>query len=495
MKNYSAITITALIFLMLTTSGGMAKKAKLPKHPSKISYKKLDWEIPLGSPYRTTLSNGLRLYIAEDHSLPLVTVSGYFNTGSIKDPSGKEGLGGFAAYLMRTGGTKAIQSDTLDALIEHFAISVSLSLSNTQLVLKTQFLSQFIDTALYILDQILFHPTFEKEKIEKEREITIQSIKHRFDNPEPIIGAAYATNMYPRMANSRLSTETSMKAVTRDDLVAFHKEVFKTENVILAVSGDIDKKKFIKKLETIFPKALKDTVPFDFPPVAVKPAVKFLIVHKEISQAYIRLGLPLFSRPHPDYYAMTIFNHVLGGGSFTARLVAKVRSDAGLTYSIYSSAGSNYIFPATFYINFFTNHPSVNKAIALTLKEVEKIVKEGITKEELDNAKKVMIDGLPSMFRSNDDIVDTYSWSEYYNRSEDHYRVYPDKIKALSQKDILKAARKYINPESFTFSVVGDTTQLFKAEESDGFSLKKQAEVKIITPDMLYNPKLFLKRK
>lgn len=495
MKIYSTIILAALAFLMFTASGGMADKEKLPGHPSKISYKPLDWEVPLGSPYRVTLTNGLRLYIAEDRSLPLVSLNGYFNTGSIKDPAGKEGLGSFAVHLMRTGGTEALQSDTLDALIEHFAISLSFSLSETQLNLKAEFLSQFADTALYILDQILFHPAFEKEKIEKEREITIQNIKHRFDNPEPIIGAAYGINMYPEMANSRLSTEKSMNALNKDDLAAFHKEVFKTENAVLAVSGDINKKRFIKKLEKIFPKTGEKPAPFDFPAIEVKPAVKFLIVHKEISQAYVRLGLPLFTRPNPDYYAMTIFDHVLGGGSFTSRLVATVRSDAGLTYSIYSHAGSNYIFPATFYINFFTNQPSVNKAIALTLKEVDKIVKEGITGEELDNAKKVMIDGLPSMFRSKDDIVDTYAWSEYYNRPEDHFRVYPEKIKALTKKDIVKSAQKYINPEAFTYVVVGDTAQLFKAEESDGFSLKKQADVKIITPDMLYNPKLFLKRK
>lgn len=493
MKEHFKIAFLILLFPVLLFHNGTAKKPKVPKHPSQISYKSLDWEIPLGSPYRTKLSNGLGLYIAEDQSLPLVTIRGYFKTGSIKDPTGKEGLGGFAVHLMRTGGTKAIPSDTLDALLEHFAISFSFSLLNTELVLKAKCLSQFTDTALYILEQILFHPAFEKEKIKKEKEIAIQNIKHRFDNPEPILGAAYIESMYPNMANSRLSTEKSMKAIKKDDLVAFHKEVFKTENVIFAVSGDINKKKFIKKLENIFPKVLKDSVSFDFPPIEIKPAVKFLIVHKEISQAYVRLGLPLFTRPHPDYYPMSVFNLVLGGGSFSSRLVTKIRSDAGLTYSIRSSVGSNYIFPATFSITFFTKHPTVNKAIALTLKEVDKIVKEGITKKELSNAKKILIDGLPSMFRSKDDIVDTYSWSEYYNRSEDHYRVYPDKINALSQKDIKQAAQKYIDPKAFTFVVVGDTTELFNAEKSDGFSLKEQSEVKIITPDMLYNPKLFLK--
>lgn len=493
MKKYLFITSLVIILIALLFIIKITKKSIIPKHPSHISYKPLDWEAPLGSPFRTDLSNGLRLYIAEDRSLPLVTISGYFRTGTINDPEGKEGLGGFAAYLMRTGGTEAIPSDTLDALIEHFAMSFSFSLSETKLTLRAKFLSQFADTALYILDQILFHPAFEQQKINKEREVFIQNIQHRFDNPEPLLKAAYKKVMYPEGTNSNLSTEASMKAITRDDLIKFHRAVIRTENAILGVSGDLDKKAFMSSLETIFPKASQDSVLADFPSIEINPAMKFLIVHKDISQVHIRLGLPLFKRPHPDYYALSLFNLVLGGGSFTSRLVTSVRSDAGLTYSIYSRAGVNYIFPATFFINFFTKHATVNEAIALTLKEVKTIVKDGITKKELTNAKKVLVDGLPSMFRSKDDIVDTYAWNEYYNRSEDHYRIYPDKINALTQMEIKQAAQKYIDPEAFTFVIVGDTTELFKAEKSDGFSLKEQSEVKIITPDMLYNPQYFHK--
>ncbi len=489
------IITLSVCLLVLFSHSGLARKSKVPKHPSRISYQKMDWEVPLGSPYRADCSSGLRLYIAEDHTLPLVTIGGSFRTGSIKDPDDKVGLGGFAVHLMRTGGTEKIPSDTLDALMEHYAISIHLSLSETMLTLKAQFLSQYTDTALYILDQMLFHPVFEPEKIEKERGISIQQIQHRFDNPEPVLGVAYKKVLYPKGPNSRLSSEKSMNAITRDDLVAFHKTVFRTENALLAVSGDFDKSSMMKKLEAIFPKAAKVAAVAEFPAITVKPAVKYLIVHKEISQAYVKLGLPFLKRPNPDYYAMSVFNLVLGSGGFTSRLVTSVRSDAGLTYSISSRAGSNYVFPATFSITFFTKHATTNQAIDLTLEEVKKIICDGITDDELTNAKKKLIDGFPSMFRSKGDIVSTYAWNEYYDRSEDHYTVYPDKINALTQKDILTAAKKYIDPSSFTFVIVADTAQLFKAEKSDGFSIQDHSDITIIAPDKLYDKEPFTQPK
>ena len=493
MKTKSFLFLLSFFLLIFYTQPNFARKSKIPNHPSKIKYKPLNWNIPLGSPYRTELKNGLRVYIAEDNSLPLITISGYYKTGTINDPGGKEGLGKFAVNLMRTGGTKDIPADELDDLIDHYAISFSFSMRQTQLNVKVQFLSQFIDTALYIFKQIIFHPAFEDNRIDKEREIAIQEINHRFDNPEPVLDAAYQRNMYPEGENSRLSSEKSMNSITKNDLIKFHRSVFKTENAIYGIAGNFSKNDILNKLESMFPKAVNDSPSVKFPSIDVSPKAKYLIVHKEISQAYVQIGLPFFTRPHPDYYAISVFNMILGGGSFTSRLGTKIRSDEGLTYSIYSYAQPNYIFPATFYINFFTKHSTVNKAVALTLKEVDKILEEGITKEEFQNAKKVLIESLPSMFRSKEDIVNTYAWNEYYSRSLDHFRVYPKKLRALKMKDIKRASQKHVIPKDFSFVIVGDTTEIFRAEASGGFSLKNKSAYTIITPDILYNSDFFNK--
>lgn len=469
--------------------------AAVVKHPSQLVYKKLNWTVPAGSPFRTALKNGLRLYIAEDKKLPRVSLKIYFKAGSINDPSGKEGIGQFMAHLMRTGGTKAFPADSLDALIEHFAINISLGMNETELVCSADFLSQFADTALFILSQILFNPTFEQQKIAKEREIFIQNIQHRFDNPDPVLRTAYKWVMYPCQQNSRLSSEASMKSITREDCVALHASVFRTENAILSIAGDFDKNKIIQKIERLFPQTASHSPAATFPVIGIHPVAHCCIVHKKINQAYVMLGLPLFKRPDTAYYPISLFNLILGGDGFTSRLGTSVRSDAGLTYSIHSSAESNYVYPATFYISFFTGHATVNKAIAITLREVQKILRDSVTAEEIVDGKKVLIDGLPSMFRSKEDIVETYAWNEYYGRPDSIFMEYPARINALTRIEVMAAAAKYLKPDAFTYAIVGDSSELFKAEKAEGFCVKELPRITVINPETLYNQNYFCPKK
>jgi zinc protease len=301
--------------------------------------------------------------------------------------------------------------------------------------------------------------------------------------------------MYPGQPNSRLSSETSLNAITRNDCIACHKAVFRTENALAAVAGDIEKEKFSQKLQRIFPPAdARATTPL-FPLIAVKQSTTYCIVQKKISQAYIMLGLPLFKRPDTAYYPLSLFNLVLGGDGFTSRLGTSVRSDAGLTYSIYSNAESNYVYPATFFISFFTRLATANKAIAITLREVKKILTDSLTREEMNNGKKNLIDDLPSMFRSKRDIVENYAWNEYYGRADNHFSEYPGKINALQKGEIMSFAGRYIRPEAFTMVITGDTAELFKTGPSDSFSLRQLPGLIVVSPETLYDQSYFGPKK
>ena len=307
----------------------------------------------------------------------------------------------------------------------------------------------------------------------------IEEIRHRFDNPGPVLGTAFDKLMYPGQPSSRLSTEASIKSVTRGDLVAMHRKVFTPGNMIFCIAGSIDPDSVRSFLEALEPADTATGVTTVFPPVAVNRSPGCLFVHKDISQAYVRLGLPLFQRPHPDYYPLSVLNEIIGGGGFTSRLGKSVRSDAGLTYSIYSTAESNYIYPATFYISFFTKNESFARAVALTLKEMHAVIDSGVTDGELANAKSSLIGELPSMFRSADDIVATYGWNEYYHRAPDHYRVYPDKIRAVTREDLQRVAHTYLTVDSMAIAVVGDSTALIP-EKTDGFSLAQRPRKTIV---------------
>jgi len=465
-------------------AGLLLAQPAIPSSPRKLSYKPLDWKVPSGSPYRKTLPNGLKLYIAEDKSLPLIELSGYVYGGTLNDPQGKEGLTALAINLMRTGGTVKFRADSLDALIDLLAIKIGLAPDESNIGFSCSFLSEFTDSALMILSQVLFQPTFEKEKIEKERAIFLENIKHRFDNPPPILDIAYDKALYPHELNSRITTEKSIKAITRNDLLALHKRFFRTENMILAVSGKFNADTFALKLDKLFPKAVSSQHDSLVVNIAPAPKDRCLIVHKQISQCYIRLGLPLFKRPNPDYYAVSVLDQILGGDSFTSRLGSKIRSDEGLTYSIYSSAESNYIYPATYMITFFTKTETAAKAIDLIDKEVLKMRDSGVTDAELKDAKQVLIESFPAMFRTPYDIVKNYAFNEYYARSPEHFKHYPDSIHAVSKDDVKRMAQKYLDPARFTYVVVGDTSAIFKHDSSGAFSFSKLAP-HITSPDSL----------
>lgn len=496
MKNIFKTTAACCFVVLLVTFASGAGPAQIPESPGKIQYQPLNWKVPLGEPFRHVLSNGLVTYIAEDHSLPYFRLVGFVKYGSILDPVGKEGLSGLMTNLMRTGGTQVYPSDTIDALIDLFALRISVSASETQISFSCSCLSEFTDTCLSMLSQVLFHPAFEDKKIKKQTSILLESIAHRFDNPDPILDAVYEKAMYRDGKNSLLTTAKSVGRITKKDLVDLHAGVFRTENMVVAVSGSFSVKSIEQKLSALFPKAgtpspasaaARDSA---YAAISVKPLAKSVIVNKPISQSYIRMGLPLFKRPNTDFDAVQVLNLVLGGEGFTSRLGSKVRSDEGLAYVIYSSAGSNYFFPATLFVEFHTKNETASKAMAFSFEEINKIKANGITDEELSHAKKVLIDGLPSMFRSPDDIVENYAQNEFLKRPADHFAKYPDRINALTKADILNAAKKYCNPAAITYTVVGDTSVIFPNDTIKGFSLKAQKPCIVETaPDSLFERK------
>jgi len=467
MNKYYAYILTAAIVLFCGVQHAGAK-SKTAAHPSLLSYEKLDWKIPEGKDTRIILKNGVRLYIAEDKTLPLVSMGVIIKSGSLLDAKGKEGLSSLFAVLMRRGGVNGYSPEMIDDLLARYSINIGMNSNNDSLVFSAEFLSEYSETAFSLIEKMLFNPSFDNKILEKEKSIASEYVKYRFDNPENLLEAAYIKAMYSGSIIAGLADQKSITAVTRKDLVDHHSAVMKNENMIVYISGNFDKKEMTDRLEKIFSaNTNKSRVGSDFPSVTINTPNKCLIVDRKISQSYIRMGLPFVKRPHPDYYALSIAGIILGGGGFTSRLGSAIRSDAGLTYSIYSHAESNYTFPGTFYVDFFTKNETSAKAVSLCLDEINKFLKDGITDVELESAKNMLIESLPSYFRSPGDIVSTYARSEYSGNPDNHYTSYPDKIRALSKNEVMAAAKKYIKPENFIYVIVGDSDKVMNIKERD----------------------------
>jgi zinc protease len=312
-----------------------------------------------------------------------------------------------------------------------------------------------------------------------------EAVRHRFVNPGPTLGIAYRKHAYWQYAPARLSTEESLNSIAREDLAALHKTAFGSGEIIISVSGKFDRNDMISRLDDVFSTPIKPkNIPI--PEIAVAPQIRALVVHKDITQAYVRMGLPLFKRPHPDYYAVSLLNYILGGSGFTSRLGTRVRSDEGLTYSISSTAESNYTYQGTMRIDFFTKTESFPKAISIILEELGNVIKDGVTDEELENARTALIAELPSSFRSPEDIVSTYAWNEFYGRAPDHYAKYPDELRKLTRDDLKNAAKKYIDIDKMIYTIVGDTAAINTASAAGGFfSIDSLKSKKVVVADSL----------
>jgi zinc protease len=479
-----AFSIIVLLSSALAVYCSPADENGLPSHPSEIVYGPLNWTVPLGGPYRETLSNGLRAYIATDSQLPLIQVVAYFRWGALKDPSGREGACSLLGKLMKNGGTKAYPPDSIDAVVDRYALRINVSSGEDMVEFSASFLSDYADTAFTVIKQILFDPIFDKKELEREKKIVIEDLSHRFDNPGPTLDAAYQKAMYAATPASRLPTEQSIRRIDRNLLVDLHRRAISTGNCIFSVAGKFDRPAMIERLEKLFPPAgpVGDTA---FPKILAGPSEKCLVIHKPITQAYVRFGVPLFKRPDSDYYAASIANFILGGGGFTSRLGMRVRSNAGLTYSIHANAESNYTYPGTWYIDFFTKSETFGQATALSLEVIRELRANGITDAELEHAKETLVGGLPSTFRSPFDIVATYGWNEYYGRSPLHFQKYAGDLQAITKDDVTRVVGKYMNPAAFTFTVVGDTAALRAHGTVEGFEFEKLSPRKVIAPESI----------
>jgi zinc protease len=471
-------------FLVITVLNAPAFAAPIPAHPSRLAYDTLRWTVPLGDPYRMVLKNGMRAYVAVDSQLPLIKMTVYIHYGTLLDPKGREGESTLMTTLMRTGGTANFPADTLDALIDRFAMDISLKSSEDLLQVSASFLSEYTDTALSFLREIIFFPRFDEKKLEKEKKIYIDGVRHRFDNPGPTLDIAYQKVMYQATAASTMATENSIKKIARANLADLHRKILAPGAMICAIAGMFDRGQMIARLEKTFSSTARSRVA-PFPGIQAKPAVRCLVVHKPISQVYVRFGIPVFKRPHPDYYPVSVANMILGGGGFTSRLGTVVRSDAGLTYSIYSSAESNYTYPGTWYVEFFTKNESFPRAVTLALSVIDSLRKSGVTDKELANAKASLIDEMPSRFRTPYDIVSTYAWNEYFGRPADIFKVYADSIRVISRDAVQRVMKTWLDPAAFTFTVVGDTAALAKYHTDGAYDFNTIIPRKTIAQDSI----------
>lgn len=453
-------TLTGITLLALAAAGQAE-----PLHPKDLRYPELAFAGI--KPEKRTTSQGVTVILLEDHELPTIQVSGMFRAGTAYDPPGKEGLAEMVAALVRTGGAGRWSGDELDEALDYVASSVSLDAGVEAATVEGQTLTRDLELFTEVLDAVLTAPRFQVEKIEEVRQRMLDDLRRQNDEPGPIARRELKKIVYGAASPwARTPTPASVRAITRDDLVAFHGKYYRPNHLLLGVAGDVDADALVARLEGLFEGWDKGEVPALPEPSTLGPQPGTYLAEKDVNQTTVRmghLGLPLM---HPDYHACLVMNRILGMGTFTSRMGIEIRSNRGLAYSVGSG-----IFegrgPGMFLAVAGTKAPSTLEVTNL-MKEIIAGMHDGVTDAELEDSKQTLLNQWVFEFDSSAKVVATKVEHEFYGYPADTLEEYPRKIAAVTRDDVQRAARAHLRPAELAVLLVGDPAKFEAPLESFG---------------------------
>jgi predicted Zn-dependent peptidase len=446
-----------LLFIGLCLSA----ENSLAIHPSDLKFEPLEFNPPHTEV--VLLKNGIILHMLEDHELPVIDMMALIRTGSIYEPEDEIGLAGITGTVMRTGGTIHMTGGEINERLEFIAGSVEVGMGPEAATATMSVMKKDIDTGLSILADILKNPVFSEDRLEMEKQKSIESIRRQNDDPANIARREFRKIVYGNHPYGRFPTIDTINRIKRDDLMQFHKRYFHPNNIIMGVTGDFDKAEMIKKIEEVFGDWKGEDI--DFQTVSqVKDVFKKSInfAFKDTNQSVIRIGHLGIKQSNPDYYAVMVMNDILGGGGFTSRLMMEIRSNRGLAYSVWSAFVAGRLDLGIFAAGSETKSESTYEVIKLMENIIEEIRKSPVSDEELQVAKESIINSFIFGFTSNMQVLSQRMNIQYYHLPEDYLERYRENIAKVTKDDVLRVAKKYLHPDKLTILVVGNDKKFDK---------------------------------
>jgi zinc protease len=412
---------------------------------------------------KTTLANGADLIVSEKHDLPLVSFSITFLGGANQfEPADRTGVASLTASMVSEG-TKTRDGEALSNALQLLGTNVSTSVGGESGSMSFVSTTGKFPQTLDILADMLLNSTFPADALDRLRAQRLVALTQGRSQPGTIASRVFPKVLYGRAhPYGRVSTEESIKAITRDDVAKFHGEYFKPRRALITVVGDVTAataKPVIEKALSAW-SASGSRPEFSYPTVPARQKTTIYLVDRPgAAQSTVAIGHPGPPRNTPDYYAMQVMNTMLGG-MFQSRLNANIREEKGYSYGV--SSGFAYgKGPGAFRSGGDIVGDKTDAALVEFMKELRGILgARPVTDEELQTAKDSLIQRLPATFASVSAINGalTSLWTQ--GLADDYYQQYTKAIAAVTKDDVLRVAKKYIEIDRLAIVIVGDRSSI-----------------------------------
>ncbi|HKI53575.1 MAG TPA: pitrilysin family protein [Anaerolineales bacterium] len=408
--------------------------------------------------YRETLPNGITVLTRSNFNSPSVVISGYFDAGALFDTDEKMGLADYVtSSLMR--GTKKRNFDEIYNVLESAGASLGFNTGVLQSGFNGRSLAEDLPLLLRLLSESMIQPAFPKVEIEKLRTQILTGMAISAEDTSDMASETFDKILYKGHPYGRPDegTPETIQTIKRSDLVKFHREHYGPRGMVIAVVGAVKAEEAVRQVKRALGgwqvKGQKEAL--EIPEVQyLKKTVR---KHHRIagkSQSDIVIGTNGPRRRDAEYMPATLGNNILGQFGMMGRIGDSVREKAGLAYYAYSSLHAG-IGPGSWEVSAGVNPNNVDRATSLILDELKRFVDKGVTKNELADSKAYFIGRLPLSLESNGGVAGALLNIERHSLDMDYYLQYADLVNEVTRADVLKTARKFIDPDRLAIAVAG----------------------------------------
>lgn len=398
---------------------------------------------------------GVSVWLVSEPSIPILALQMDWEAGDNADPDGMEGLANAVAYQMNEG------AGDLDALafqqrMEELNMSFGCGAGREWTGCSARMLTDNMDEAMDLVALAFAEPRFDEGPFERHRREDLISIKQRETNAGWLADEAIEDALYPEHVLARDISEASVNARTREAALAHKDKLMTKDRLLVTAVGDVSPEALAPLIDKVFASLPQTSELPEFEPVTLpQPPGEPIVVDLPQPQSRIEFIAPGLARDHPDYYAAQVLNYTLGGGGFESRLMKELRVKRGLTYGIGTGLGTTSDYLQSWVGAGQTKNESAGEFLDLLKAELEKIASDGVSDQELADAKAYLTGSYPLGFDSNAKIATKMMGVRQQDLGIDYFDRRNAAIEAVTVEDVNRLAREYLDPDRFTFVVVG----------------------------------------
>lgn len=411
-----------------------------------------------------TEPSGAKVYLVESPVIPMVDVQIDFDAGTRRDPAGQSGLA-TAVAAMASKGVKALGAEpALDenGLGEAWAdlgASFEAGADNDALHYTLRSLTDppLLDKAARLAARQIGEPSFPADVWPRDRARWSASLKESLTRPSTVAAHAFGAAVYGSHPYGTRTTEETLARINVADMQAFHTQHIAACRAKVSIVGAVSRAQAQALVATLLSRLPATTGCAPLPPVGEISALAAPVEQNipfASAQAHVLIGQPGFQRRDPDFVALLVGNHILGGGGFVSRLTNEVREKRGLSYSVYSYFAAG-LHAGAFTVGLQTRPDQAREAVKVSRDVITRFVAEGPTEAELRAAKDNLIGGFALRIDSNKKLLGNVANIAWNELPLDYLDQWTKKVEALTVADVRAAMARKLQPERMVTVVVG----------------------------------------